>query len=362
MPYAYLPWSSGGQKLVTLFFNYLGKEVELSVIGVEGNDVSSVQLYQFIPLLKKSRSRYYDISLVKKISNYVIENKIETIIWEHPYYAWLAFRIRKRTGVRTIFHTHNIEHQRFRSLGKWWWPILKWYEKWCFKKADHLFFITPEDRTFATTNWKIDTAKTSVVPFGIEINSYPADRVQCRDKVNQLYNIRKDDTLLFFNGALDYKPNQEALSAIINHINPLLGKSGIAYKILVAGRGLPAEFNNLQGQLNVIYTGFVDDIEMHFKATDIFLNPVQSGGGIKTKMVEAIGYGATVVSTETGAIGIDKAACGEKLVVVKDNDWERFADEVVRNGKKITMTPAQYYTSYFYGNIIKRISEILKLQ
>ncbi|MBK8952851.1 MAG: hypothetical protein IPM85_11775 [Chitinophagaceae bacterium] len=68
------------------------------------------------------------------IADFVKKEQIETIIWEHPYYAWLAFSVRKRTGVKTIFHTHNIEYQRFKSLGKWWWPFLKVYEKWAFKK------------------------------------------------------------------------------------------------------------------------------------------------------------------------------------------------------------------------------------
>ena len=56
------------------------------------------------------------------------------MICEHPYFAWLAFAVRKRTGINVIIHTHNIEYQRFRSTGKWWWPILKVYEKSVLKK------------------------------------------------------------------------------------------------------------------------------------------------------------------------------------------------------------------------------------
>ena len=42
---------------------------------------------------------------------------------------WLAGIIRKRTGIKTILHIHNIEYQRFQSTGKWWWPVLRIYEK-----------------------------------------------------------------------------------------------------------------------------------------------------------------------------------------------------------------------------------------
>jgi hypothetical protein len=34
-PYSYLPYFSGGQKFIALFFEHLGKEVELTVISVE---------------------------------------------------------------------------------------------------------------------------------------------------------------------------------------------------------------------------------------------------------------------------------------------------------------------------------------
>ena len=139
-PYPYLPFFSGGQKFIAQFLDYLGKEVDLTVISVADNDFTLAKTYKTIPLLKKSFSRYFDFSLVSKITDLVKKEKFDTVIWEHPYFAWLAFRIRKKTGVKTIIHTHNIEYQRFRSTRRWWWTVLKIYEKWSFKKADSLFF------------------------------------------------------------------------------------------------------------------------------------------------------------------------------------------------------------------------------
>ncbi|HKB44226.1 MAG TPA: glycosyltransferase family 4 protein [Chitinophagaceae bacterium] len=87
----------------------------------------------------------------------------------------------------------------------------------------------------------------------------------------------------------------------------------------------------------------------------IFLNPVQSGGGIKTKMVEAIAFGTTVITTETGAAGIQKNICGNKLIIVPDNDWNAFAAAIVDNADKNEITPASYYEHYYWGNIVKKI-------
>jgi len=86
------------------------------------------------------------------------------------------------------------------------------------------------------------------------------------------------------------------------------------------------------------------------------LNPVQSGGGIKTKMVEAIAFGTTVITTETGAMGIHKNICGRKLIVVPDNNWKHFAQAIVTNADNGDITPASYYDYYYWGNIVKKIS------
>ena len=363
-PYPYLPYFSGGQKFIAQFFEWLGKEVDLTVISVAENDFSLAKTYKTIPLLKKTFSRYYDISLVSKITYLVKKEGFDTIIWEHPYYAWLAIRIKKKTGVKTIIHTHNIEYQRFRSTGRWWWPFLKAYEKKAFKKADSIFFITPEDKNFAIAEWKIAKEKCIDLPFGITIKNYPEDKAESRDLICKKHNINTQEKILLFSGMLSYKPNIDALKIILEKINPLLlSESAFRYKIIICGKGLPAELNELKefAGKNIIYAGFITDIDTYTKAADIFLNPVQTGGGIKTKMVEAIAYGATVVSTERGAIGILKEVCGDKLITVIDNDWVKFTRAIILNADKTKITPQEYYDYYFWGSSIKKaVSDIYK--
>jgi len=355
-PYAYLPYFSGGQKYIAQFLEYFGAATDLTVITVAENDFSLAKNYKTIPLLKKSFSRYMDRSLTAKIVSLVKKEGFDTLICEHPYFAWLVFAVRKRTGIRVIIHTHNIEYQRFRSMGKWWWPILKKYEKKSFEKADGLFFITPEDRYFATNDWKIDPEKCYDLPFGVEIKQYPEDRAACRQVLAKRYDIQPGELILLFNGLLNYKPNLDAVKTLLDQVNPLLdSRAAFHYKIIICGKGLPAEMKSLQHyrDKHIIYAGFVDDIETYFKAADIFLNPVQSGGGIKTKMVEAIAFGTTVIATETAATGILAKACGEKLVMITDNDWEAFANAIIDNSNSATPTPQEYYNYYNWENIVK---------
>jgi len=88
------------------------------------------------------------------------------------------------------------------------------------------------------------------------------------------HGLNGDEQILLFNGALDYAPNFEAVKIITDKINPeLLATSSFKYKIIICGRGLPASLNNLEAyrDKNIIYTGFVPDIEMYVKGADLFI-------------------------------------------------------------------------------------------
>jgi len=358
-PYHYLPYFSGGQKSIAQFLDYLGREAILTVVSVPQNDASLIKTYKFLPWLKeRSFSRYTDRRLASKLTSLIKQEKFDAVIWEHPYYAWLAGMVKNRTRIKTVVHIHNIEYQRFRSTGKWWWWIMKSYEKWFFKKADEILFVSPEDKEFAIKKWNVDEQKCIEVAFGVQISQYPVDKEHCKQRIRAAHHIPNDEKILLFNGLLDYKPNLDALMVILQEINPLLRQqNNFKYKIVICGKRLPAELNELKdyADKNILYAGFVDDIESYFKGADLFLNPVQSGGGIKTKMVESIAFGTTVITTQTGAAGIHKNICGDKLIVVADKKWNDFVVAIIAHVDKNEITPPLYYEYYYWGNIVKKV-------
>ncbi len=354
----------GGQKGIAIFCTYLGKHNELTAVSVNDNETKLAETYQMIPLFSKKRSRYLNMFYIFQIKKIVRKKNIKNVITEHPYMAWMGSYLKKNLNIRWFVHSHNIEFQRFRTLNKSWYKLLKIYEKWCYKNADAVFFKTNEDIDFAVKNSMIKKENAVLVPFGIDIKEMPLDRNEQKKKIFEKHNIPQDATLLFFNGALGYKPNTDALSFILDEINPLLLKNqSFKYRILICGQGLPASFSNLKNYAdkNIIYAGFVDDIISYFKAADIFLNPVVTGGGVKTKIVEAMGYGATVISCTTGAAGIELSICGEKIKVVPDNDAQAFANAIGQLKNKSINTPASYYEYYYWSNIIKKLQPLFKL-
>ena len=361
-PYTYLPCKSGGQKYIAQWLEALSKKVALTVASTSANDRSLAINYNLIPLLANSIFRYGDFTLRATLRELILRNHYDWIIWEHPYYSWLATLVKKDTGIKTLMHTHNIEYQRFRSLGKAWWPFLKAYEKWGFNQTDMLSFITPEDREFAVAQWQIPADNCLEIPYGILQDSYPKDRAEAREKIYSNLSLAPNTKILLFNGSLDYSPNLEALQALLKKVNPLLQKNNTTdYKLIICGKGLPKKMNLLKEyeKENIIYAGFVENIDTYVKAADLLLNPIQKGGGVKTKVIEAIANGTPVVSTSTGAIGVDQKVTGNMLTIITDYNWTEFAGSIMHQIatplEQTPITPDSFYEKYNWDAILDRV-------
>lgn len=364
-PYAYLPYYSGGQNLIAQFLYFLGKRTQLTVISTRKNDESLAHGYKLLRWLVNPFIRYIDLRLYFRLDRLVKTSQFDAIIWEHPYYYWLARMIQAKHGIFTIIHSHNIEYQRFRSTGKWWWRILRCYEGACLKQADFVYFISQPDRAIGQKEWKLDPAKCDIMPFGIQQDKYPADRTSCQQTIRARHQIPAEAKILLFNGLLSYPPNRQAVDDLLHEINPrLLQDDSFSYRLIICGKGLPDTYRGLENYRDqrVIFAGFVEDIETYFKGADVFLNPVLSGGGIKTKMVEAIGFGTTVVSTQTGSTGIESEACGAKLRLVADHDWDQFCRCIREEAAYHAPTPAIYYEQYHWGNLVGKIPARIELR
>jgi glycosyltransferase involved in cell wall biosynthesis len=353
----------GGQKGIALFCKYLGMQNELTTVSIKDNDISAAENYIMIPIFTNKRIRYASPFYISRIKKIIKQKNIKNVITEHPYMAWMGWILKKSLGIKWFVHSHNIEFERFKTLGKKWYPLLKIYETWAYKNAHIVLFKTEEDKQFAINNKMVKKENSLIIPFGVEIKEMPLDKLQQKQKIYQQHNIPSNAKLIFFNGAFNYKPNTDALLFILNEINPLLlNAESLNYKIIVCGRDLPASFNNLESfaDKNIIYAGFVDDVYTYFKAADIFLNPIVSGGGVKTKIVEAMGYGTTVISCVSGAAGIETSVCGEKIKIVADNDATAFANKIIFIKNEISKTPYSYYEYYYWENIVKRLQPLLR--
>ncbi|MFT3934714.1 MAG: glycosyltransferase [Chitinophagaceae bacterium] len=352
--YPFLPAKLGGQKGIALFNKYFAKHCRLVCITTQNNDPAAADGYKVVNTISSSPLRYMNIFLFFPIYKAIKKEKATHLILEHPYYGWLGILLKWASGVKLVVHSHNIESLRWKTLGKWWWPVLALYEKFTHRQADYNFFIRAEDKTYAIEHFGVKEQKSITVTYGIEWNTIPSaeEKEKCKAGLQETHSFGTNETVFLFNGSLDYLPNLDAVVTIVEKLNPVLLQSGMQYKIIICGKGLPSNMNELKeyADKNIIYAGFVDDITRYFKGADIFVNPVIDGGGIKTKLVEALGYNMDVVSTVSGAIGVPLTITGDKMKVFDDNDWNGFAQAMMQPIAKKDI-PNDFFLHFYWENI-----------
>jgi len=359
--YPFLPAKVGGQKGIALFCKYFSRYHQLVCITIRDNDPSAAEGYTVLNILSNAPARYINGLYFFAIRSQIKKYKATHLILEHPYYGWLGILLKWFAGIKLIVHSHNMEGLRWKTLGKWWWPILWQYEKFTHRSADYNFFIHDEDRHYAIEHFHLNPAKCITVTYGIEWDQIPASEevLGARTELRRKFNISENQTILLFNGAFNYSPNLDALEKIVEKINPLLkARKDFPYRILICGRDIPEKYDQLQDE-NLTIAGFVDDINLYFRGADIFLNPISEGGGIKTKLVEAIGSNLNAVSTRTGAIGVDPAICNGKLLLVEDGDWDGFINKIVLAAGVRADTPPAYFAHFYWGNSTRKAAAFI---
>lgn len=361
VPYKIFPVKTGGEKAIALLTKYLAQRMPLICVTVKSNTPSSTRDFRMLNLLSDSRLRYINFFYFFLLGKLIREYKATHLLLEHPYYGWLGVLLKWFKGVKLVIRSHNIESQRWKSIGKWWWPVLYQYEKWVHRQADYNLFITNEDKTYALENYSVNKEKCMIATYGIMSKTIPLkdQRQKSAAFLRSEHNIKEDEIILLFNGMFNYKPNRDALKLLLNDVVPLLATSGLKYKLIICGSNIPPEIVN-SAPANTIVAGFVNDIDLYLKGTDVFLNPITDGGGIKTKLVEALGYNLSSVSFKSGATGVPLHLTGNKLYVAPDGDLQEFARCIQKAAVSVSENiPEAFFEHFNWEKIAVQIEKFI---
>ena len=134
------------------------------------------------------------------------------------------------------------------------------------------------------------------------------------------HNLPSDAKLVAFHGDLTYLPNRNAASQIVNYIAPRTHQIDHTIFFLIIGKGeVPRRVSD-----NVLFLGFVDDLEILLSNVDAEIVPLEMGSGLKNKIVDALNCALPVVTTKTGKSGFEQQDC--PLIVA---EIERFPETIL---------------------------------
>ena len=235
--------------------------------------------------------------------------------------------IRKHSKAKITIRTHNAEHviwdrliqNEGNGLKKQYLQLqnkrLKKTEIELLGIADAIIPITPTDKTiFEELEIK---SNYFISPTGIDIDRYQID-----------YSKEKPTTF-FHLGSMDWMPNVEGVDWFLKEVYLPYFQNNEAITFNFAGRFMPKRFFE-QSSKNLQFIGSVEDNISFYNQHDVMLVPLQSGSGMRIKIIEGMAMGKAIISTSIGAEGIPVTHL--ENIIIADNPKE-FADAITELSK-----------------------------
>ena len=305
---------------------------------------TGISIYGAILALLRQESynltRFKSTEVHTAIKQELHKENYDFVIFESLFAAVYAPNLRPYSKAKFIYRAHNIEHQIWKDLAgntknlpkKWYLNQLAYSLKWAERS------IWSEDQGGLELILTISDTDLSI----IEGRTLTA----CRYLPASIAHSGQQSTLaqqqLCFLGAFNWKPNAEAVEWFLSQIFPLLKQQHPLLTFHIAGKG--AENIKHWQQPGVLVHGFVPDAKEFMATHGIFVGCLQSGSGVKMKILEAMSVGAPIVLSNKSADGLPDL---QAHLIQQDQD-SFLADilELLENQEKIKERAA-YFSHYF---------------
>jgi len=234
-------------------------------------------------------------------------------------------------------------------------PLIFLVELIVFHLSHRVFFISSTELTDAQRLFRLRLDKCVFVPH--IAHAPPRTKLAKRD--------RPEDFSLIFFGDFSYPPNINALNNLLKFVIPILSQIlTFRCSLAIFGKNVPSHLKNqnLGSNLSIKFLGFVQEPSDIVRSADALINLVDEGAGVQTKIIETLAVGTSVISSRSGARGIDDESVKDKLYLINDRDWKGFAScvcNLYQSGKADLETPEQFFNTYSEDSILDRITHAL---
>lgn len=228
---------------------------------------------------------------------------------------------------RVVLNQHNTEYVTLRNLSNIYNSFLmrmaSKVESYRLKSLENKYykrnliklytFVSIEDKNFFEKQYGLNN--TCLLPIGTEISKYESKR--------------NKEFIISYIGKMEYPANAEAAIWFANNVFKRIEKAIPNLKYFIVGKNPLPEVKALQEiNPNIIVTGTVDNIDEYFEKSDIIVIPLFHGGGVKVKLLEALGHGKLVITTNKGLEGTVFENRKELLVAESPEQYEELINDI----------------------------------
>jgi glycosyltransferase involved in cell wall biosynthesis len=181
-------------------------------------------------------------------------------------------------------------------------PLKRWYLKQQWRKF-HRF----ERRTLASVDRVVAVSEQDADRMKTDFGTPPPDVVD--NGVDTTYfrpmEMEREPAHLLFLGSLDWRPNLDAVTVLLNEIFPSVRAAEPSAHLSVVGRNPPAWLvQQIRERAAVTLHANVADVRPYLARCGVLAVPLRIGGGSRLKILEALACETPVVSTRIGAEGL----------------------------------------------------------
>ena len=195
------------------------------------------------------------------------------------------------------------------------WQKLRRYEAWACHHVDAVAAVSDGDAQ--ALRRLVPELHIAVAPNGVDIAGYAG-------------SVDSGQVLpphsLVFTGKMDFRPNVDAVLWFARWVLPQVQRSVPDVRFYIVGQRPHARLDRLRGHPNVVITGRVPDALPYIGGASVYVIPLQSGGGTRLKVLEAMAMRRAIVSTSMGCDGFPIVSGRE---VILADDPQSFAERVV---------------------------------
>jgi glycosyltransferase involved in cell wall biosynthesis len=266
--------------------------------------------------------RFITNKFAKKIGSILTKKKFDIVQLEGLYLTPYIKTIRQYSDARISLRAHNIEHEIWKRIAfneknifrKKYLKILarriERFEKDSLNTYDLLVPITNRDA-------EILSRMGNKKPFKVIPSGFNTEKINYASKE---VNLRS----LFFLGSLDWIPNQEGLLWFLEMVWLKIITKNPEVEFFIAGRNAPKWLKKRISKYDrIIFLGEVEDAYEYMADKAIMVIPLFSGGGMRVRIIEGMALGKVIVTTSTGAEGIDIRHNENIIIADSATDFEK---------------------------------------
>lgn len=286
---------------------------------------------------------------INEILNIISRKNIGCVFLSQSFYGKLSKAIRKKyPSIKIITFYHNIEthyaKEYVRTSGMTHYPfylLATYNEKQTIKYSNHHFVLNDRDANLMRNIYGVES------DFSLPV-SYKD--VFDQSKVKLLPN---DPIKILFVGTAFFG-NIPGVDFFIKEVMPHINA-----ELIIVGKGMDQFKEKFELTENVKVFGFVEDLSAFYYDASIVIAPIYSGGGMKTKIAEAMMYGKTILGTKEAFEGYERL----KDVTLECNNADDFIDYISKLDKNLSpfnKSSRELYEKFYNTDIqLKELKDIL---